>query len=95
MRVVVSDAARADLRSIADSALKVWGATGKAEYLAVLLARFSSLLEHPESGKPRDELSAGCRSLPAGGHVIFHSIQNDAIHIFRVLHQRMDAKSHL
>jgi plasmid stabilization system protein ParE len=66
MRIDVSDAARTDTRNIASYTLEMWGAAGKAKYLAILGDRFSALLKNPDLGRPRDELSAGYRSLSAG-----------------------------
>jgi toxin ParE1/3/4 len=92
MRLIVSKTARTDLRNIANYTLEMWGIARKVEYLAVLRARFSSLLNQPNLGAPRNELSAGYRSVSAGSHVIFYSVRYDAVVILRELHQRMDVK---
>jgi toxin ParE1/3/4 len=49
------------------------------------------LLDHPERGRPRDELYDGCRSLNVGQHVVFYYLTDDEIIIDRVLHGSRDA----
>jgi len=48
------------------------------------------LERHPFSGRPRDGLRPGLRSLLADPHVIFYRVQNDTAEIVRVLHGRQD-----
>jgi len=48
-------------------------------------------LEHwPYSGRRRDSLLPGLRSVPAAPYVIFYRVRGDAVEIVRVLHGRRD-----
>jgi toxin ParE1/3/4 len=92
-RLLVSDAARADLKSIARYSEREWGKARKKQYLAAIRARFGALRHRPEMA--RRDIGTGYRSLPIGRHLIFYRIGTDAVVIVRVLHQRMDATVHL
>ena len=94
-RLVISAAARADLRNIARYSEREWGRARKKQYLSAIRERFARLLQQPESGIARRDISAGYRSLPVGRHIIFYRIKADAVVIIRILHQRMDAMLHL
>lgn len=95
MRLVVSRAARDDLKSIARYTLRTWGAAQKTKYLGAIQARFGLLRRRPKIGVPREDVSPGYRSLPVGLHLIFYRVAGDEIVILRILHRRMDAKLHL
>jgi toxin ParE1/3/4 len=95
MRLVVSKAALGDLKSIARYTEREWGEVRKTRYLAILRERFAALLNHPQLGVVRDDISDGYRSLPAGRHVIFHRLTIGDIVVLRLLHQRPDVKLHL
>jgi toxin ParE1/3/4 len=94
-RLVVSAAARADLKAIARYSEREWGRARKKQYLSAIRGRFVRLLQHPETGVARQDLGAGYRNLPIGRHLIFYRIEGDAVVVIRILHQRMDAKMHL
>ena len=47
----------------------------------------------PYSGRSRDELLAGMRSVPIPPYAMFYRIQNDVVEIVRVLHGRRDIAS--
>jgi len=95
MRLVIADAAQADLRAIKRYSAQEWGAARGARYMAANQVRFSALLRHPDLGPDRTDLGAAYRSLLVGGHVIFYRHDGETVEIIRVLHQRMDAKRHL
>ncbi|MBS0275868.1 MAG: type II toxin-antitoxin system RelE/ParE family toxin [Proteobacteria bacterium] len=71
------------------------GCERRDRYLAALRERFGNLRQWPELGAPRNDLGTSYRCLPVGRHVIFYRVAGDALHILRVLHQRMDVKLHL
>ena len=87
-------AARRDLRSVALYTLRVWGIERQASYRAALEGAFTMLREYPGSGRPRDDLFPGCRSIQAQQHVIYYN-QPDAttIVVQRILHSRQDASA--
>ena len=92
MRLVITRAARTDLKDVGDSK---WGPVQKKHYLAAMRQRFSTLREHPTLGRLRNELSSGYRSLLVGQHAIFCRIAKDEVVVVRVLHQRMDFRLYL
>ena len=52
------------------------------------------LLQHPETGKARPELSSDVRSISVASHTIFYRIQREQLQIIRVLHGRQDINRH-
>jgi len=60
------------------------------QYLDELAARFRTLLDYPELGRTRDELSTGLRSFAYKNHVIFYRAMSRRIEVVRVLAGRMD-----
>ena len=88
-------AARRDLRSIALYTLRVWGRTRQESYRAALEKAFAMLRDHPRSGRPRDDLFPGCRSIQAGQHVIYYHQADATIVVRRILHSRQDASAAL
>jgi toxin ParE1/3/4 len=93
-RLVVSGAARADLRAISRYGEREWGAARAKQYLGAIQSRFEWLLGAPEAGPSRRDIAAEYRSLLVGRHLIFYRVEEDAIFIVRILYQRMDAKAH-
>lgn len=72
-----------------------WGRQHALGYINALERRFQFLLERPLLGAPRDDLHPGLRSFPQRVHVIYYLTLDDGIRVVRVLHQRMNAASHL
>jgi toxin ParE1/3/4 len=50
------------------------------------------LSEWPYSGRSRDDVLPGFRSIPVGSYVVFHQIEKGTVEIVRVLHGRRDAE---
>ena len=95
MRLEITLAAVADLRSIRQYTLSVWGERQEAAYLDRLWHRFQAILDDPAAHRSRDDLFPGCRMAAEGRHVIFFRIQGDILQIVRVLHSAMDFRRHL
>lgn len=84
-------AARQDLRNIALYTRRVWGDERHASYRTALERAFKMLLEHPQAGRPRDDLVPGWRSINVKHHVIFyHQPDPTTIVVRRILHGRQD-----
>ncbi len=94
-RLVVSAAARADLKSIARYSEREWGKARKKQYLSAIRRRVTLLRHRPEIGTTRQDVGTGYRSVLVGRHVIFYRIESEGVVIVRVLHQRMDVLVHL
>ena len=87
-RLVVSAAARADLRNIARYSEREWGERRTTQYLSAIRERFGLLQRRPETGVTRRDIGGGYRSVPVGRHLVFYRIESRAVVIVRVLHQR-------
>jgi toxin ParE1/3/4 len=53
----------------------------------------STLKNWPYSGRKRDELLPGLRSIPVHPYIVFYRVREDAVEIVRVLHGRRDIDS--
>ena len=90
-----SKAARAHLLSIGRYTAETWGKKQCDLYLKKLFQCFEKLRRSPLSGKPRDALFAGMRSIPCEQHVVYYYFLDDEIIIAGVLHGRMEPELHL
>jgi len=85
-RLIISPAARDDLKDIFQFGLRNWGEARSSKYLDSLKTRLWTLTEQPEMGVERDELLPNLRSFPVESHVIFYRLEIEQIEIIRVLH---------
>jgi toxin ParE1/3/4 len=95
MRLVISAAARADLKVIARYSRHKWSERQAKTYLGLVAARFALLRRRPRLGMPREDLAPGYRSLSVGRHLVFYRLEGAKVVIIRLLHQSMDARLHL
>lgn len=95
MQLLISRAARADLKAIARYSEREWGAPRAKSYISAIADRLTLLLSRPRLGAPRDDIAPGYRVLSVGRHLVFYKITGPKLVVIRVLHQRMDAKLHL
>jgi toxin ParE1/3/4 len=61
-----------------------------AEQLRSVDRACETLAEWPHSGRARDELFRGVRSIVVDPYVVFYRVGNSAIEIIRVLHRQRD-----
>ncbi len=87
--------ARADLDGIWDYTYTTWGAKQARHYLTDLKRTCAKLACNPHLGKLRTDAYEGLRVYPAGKHLVFYLAIDVGIDVVRVLHERMDAQSHL
>lgn len=73
--LVLSPAAKNDLKEIYQHRLHQWGYSQSNRYLETLKKRLWSLIEQPHIGIERPELIRGIRSFPVNSHIIF--LQNN------------------
>lgn len=67
-----------------------------AKYRRAIDQAFAVLRDHPQIGRPRDDLCPGCRGFPVEQHVIYYDQPDDhTIFVRRILHARQDAKAAL
>jgi toxin ParE1/3/4 len=88
-------AAKSDLRQISRQSREHWGAAQAFSYISGITASLSRLTQMPELGVGRSDLGSGYRRLGVGAHAIFYRVEHDRIEVIRILHQRMDAGTHL
>lgn len=90
----LTNAARADLKSIAAYTQKRWGREQRLRYAKQFDEAFDLLAQSPEAGPHCDAIKPGYRKFANGSHLIFYrAISNVEIEIVRILHKRMDAPS--
>jgi toxin ParE1/3/4 len=95
MTLDFTHAAIADLQSIRDYTLSMWGEQQEASYLDAMWSRFSEMLKSPNRWKKREDLFPGCRIASQARHVILFRIEDDVLQIVRILHSSMDVKRHI
>jgi len=81
--------AEADLASIGNYTLRIWGEAQADFYLYELKSCCERLSENPLLGRGCDGLRPGLRRFEQGKHVVFYRHQPDGILVVRILHQRM------
>lgn len=92
--VVLAPQAERDYAFILVYTQRTWGGQQKASYRAMIAQALRSLREHPHSGRSRDDLFFGCRSLQVQQHVIYYyQPQPTEIVVLRILHHRQDASA--
>ncbi|WKJ89077.1 type II toxin-antitoxin system RelE/ParE family toxin [Methylomonas montana] len=95
-RFLLTNAAKADLKSIGRYTQETWGIEQRNLYLTLLDRSFHDLVVNPLMGKDCGDIRPGYRKLPVGKHLVFYRQKEpDLIEIVRVLHERMDSESHL
>lgn len=95
LSLIISPAAREDLRSIHQYGLRHWGMTRSDEYMNSLKAKLWQLLRQPKTGKARPELSPDIYSASVTSHIIFYRIHQQELQVIRILHARQDVTRHL
>ncbi|MFT4177878.1 MAG: type II toxin-antitoxin system RelE/ParE family toxin [Thermomonas sp.] len=88
--------AQEDLKAIARFTEERWGVRQRNAYLKEMDRVFRGLANNPLLGRSCDEVRAGYRKLPHGGHVIYYrQMQDGLLLIVRILHMAMDAASQM
>ena len=93
--LVVTRRAQRDIGGLLRNTTQVWGPRQRDEYEAVLDRALETILEHPEIGKPREDIRASQRSFPVGEHIIYYRIIGTTLRVDRVLHAKMDVRAQL
>ena len=91
----LSNAARADLKSIATYTQKTWGSSQRKSYIKDLDITFHFLSENPLSGTPCDYITPGLRKHNHKSHIIFYEVDEITVNIVRILHKSMDVEVNL
>lgn len=95
MRLRLTEAALADLRTIRAYTLETWGSDQEQCYLDRIWSCMEDLRRNPERCRLRPDLFPGCRIAAEGKHVILYRAHDGQLEIVRVLHAAMDFKRQL
>ena len=95
MRLRKSRLAETDLAAIADFGVDNFGAERALAYINAIESRCLELLLHPELGRAERDLRPDIRSMSAGSHRIYYSVEGDELVVRRVLHKAMDVGKRL
>ncbi len=87
---LLSNDADADLDEIFDYTESEYDFNQASKYLSNLDSLFEKLVENPNLGRERKELTKGVYSIVEQEHIIFYEIREDYVLIVRVLHGRRD-----
>ena len=85
--------ARYDVREIWAYTVSAWGRRAADRYNRELTKTFEAIAKDPIHGASVEDMD--CRKQVFPSHVIFYGADRDEIIVVRVLHQQMDAPSHL
>jgi len=91
----LSRQAFADLSGIADYTFEMFGELQSERYADSLRECFEMLANDRLMGRDVNDLSAGLRAFKHQSHIVYYLPTDVEILIVRVLHQSMDARSHL
>lgn len=95
MKLELTPAALADLRSILAYTLERWGVTQEAAYLDRMWEKFETLIADSTPYRFRPDLFPGCQIAAEGKHVILFRVNKTTLQVVRVLHSAMDFKRHV
>jgi toxin ParE1/3/4 len=95
LRLELSEAALADIRSIREFTLEHWGTTQEEIYLNSMWSVFLEIQKKPSSFRFRNDLFPSCQIATCGSHLILFRIHNEAVQVARVLHRSMDFQRHI
>ena len=93
--LILSPRAEDDFAHILQYTLETWGETQVFLCRAVLDQALLTIQQNPNIGHNRPELSLAHRIFPAGRHIIVYRVNDRAVHVSRILHERMDIGRHL
>jgi toxin ParE1/3/4 len=85
--------AQRDLEQIRDFTYANWGGAQWQRYFLGLFEAFESIAQNPNTGRPRDIIRTGLRSLPyESHHIFFRPVKRagGAVVILRILHNRQN-----
>lgn len=95
MKLVLTEAALGDLKSIRDYTLENWGSIQEERYLDRMWTKIESLLADPGKYRMRKDLFPGCRMAAQDSHVILFRVSGATLEVVCVLHGAMHYKRHL
>jgi toxin ParE1/3/4 len=91
----LSNKAIEDLKSIGRYTQQTWGLEQRKKYLAKIDAGFHTIAREPRIGTACDNIRKGYRKFYVGRNLVFYRQTGNRVEIIRILHDRMDVKSHM
>ena len=91
----LSKPAEADLAQTLKQGIEIWGITQTIEYADLINDTLELLTKHPQMGRDRSHIKSGIRSFRVESHIVFYREKDNQLEVIRILHKRMDFKSHL
>ena len=95
LRLVISPAARSDLRDLLAYTERQWGKAQRRAYKQELYQAFDHLARFPALGQARPEYGAYTRTHRVQQHVVVYRVTDVELRIARVIHVRRDLDSAL
>jgi len=89
-KIILSEAADADLENIFDYTLDEFGVDQAVSYVSGFDEVFDMISENPEIGRERKEIRDELRSLNKDKYIIFYRTFSDHVRIVRILHGSRD-----
>ena len=94
-QLVISPAAKNDLKRIFQYGQRQWGQTQSEHYLSRIKNQLWLITQQPLMGIQRPELLKSIRSFPIDSHTLFYRIRDTKVEIVRILHGRQDPQRYL
>jgi toxin ParE1/3/4 len=94
-RYLLSRLAQIDLDEIWDYTARTWNIDRAELYVSEIRQALHALVDGHLIGRPANEIGAGYRKLRVNSHFIFYRVESETFLVVRVLHQRMDFRSHI
>lgn len=88
--LVLTPAAKEDLKDIYSYGVRHWGQSKSNKYLDTVKSKIWALTELPLTGSVCNDIYQGIRRLPVERHAIFYRVTIDSVEIIRILHIRQD-----
>lgn len=89
-KIVFSEAAELDLEDIFDYSYFYFGQNKGAEYEMEINKNIEKILKNPEIGHSRKDIPKNSLAWAVGNHFLIYRIENDYIHLLRILHEKLD-----
>jgi toxin ParE1/3/4 len=91
----LTPAAERDLESIWTYTARQWGVEQADRYIDFLTTAFAELADSPKKAPSCEHIRPGFRRWRVERHMVYLKVTDFGIAVVRVLHDRMDALSHL
>jgi toxin ParE1/3/4 len=91
----LSPLAERDLEDIWNYTARTWSVSQADKYHGDLMSAIELLSQGTRRGRDASDIRPGYLKYAVGMHLLFYLITQNHIKVIRILHQRMDAPSHL